>query len=256
MPQIRKFYVFFVLLVVYSTFRKISEIRAIVLLWAGVATLSALRSLFQFWRKYQQAAGAACQLLRLLRRLAHHRLHEPLDDLRRRRDDRAAAAGGVSVLFARERRWKTAGWLCAVHSGCLHGARLHAQHLPAGLSRSDCCTCFGSGSKWLVAAVPVVALLAFSWWRRVRQGARHFRHSSRTAKWIRTCIAPSLRETGMVMIRAHPWLGLGPEQVKHQFEQWVPADVALPLAGRLLRAPAQHLSAVRGRARHSRPCSI
>jgi O-antigen ligase len=26
------------------------------------------------------------------------------------------------------------------------------------------------------------------------------------------------------MIRAHPWLGLGPEQVKYQFDRWVPAD--------------------------------
>ena len=31
------------------------------------------------------------------------------------------------------------------------------------------------------------------------------------------------------MIRAHPWLGLGPEQVKSQFEKWVPSDVTRPL---------------------------
>ena len=37
------------------------------------------------------------------------------------------------------------------------------------------------------------------------------------------------RETGLAMIRAHPWWGLGPEQVGKQFEQWVPADVARPL---------------------------
>ncbi len=37
-----------------------------------------------------------------------------------------------------------------------------------------------------------------------------------------------LRETGFLMIRAHPWLGLGPEQIKYQFDQWVPAD-ARPL---------------------------
>ncbi len=35
MPQIRKFYVFFILLVVYSTFRELAEIRAIALLWAA-----------------------------------------------------------------------------------------------------------------------------------------------------------------------------------------------------------------------------
>ncbi len=30
------------------------------------------------------------------------------------------------------------------------------------------------------------------------------------------------------MVRAHPWLGLGPEQIKYQFDQWVPPD-ARPL---------------------------
>ncbi len=33
----------------------------------------------------------------------------------------------------------------------------------------------------------------------------------------------------MSMIRAHPWLGLGPEQVNHQFKQWVPAELRCPL---------------------------
>ena len=134
MPQIRKFYVFFILLVVYSTFRKISEIRAIVLLWAGIATLSAARSFFQFWRIYQQSQEQHVELLRLLRRIAHHRLHEPLDDVRRRRDDRAAAAGVVSVLLQLNARWKTAGWLCAAILAVLHGAGIHTQHFSARLS--------------------------------------------------------------------------------------------------------------------------
>ena len=54
-PQIRKFFVLLILLLVYSTFRKVSEVRAIVMIWAGVATLSAVRSLFQFLQKYQEA---------------------------------------------------------------------------------------------------------------------------------------------------------------------------------------------------------
>jgi O-antigen ligase len=31
------------------------------------------------------------------------------------------------------------------------------------------------------------------------------------------------------MVRAHPWFGLGPEQVKAQFNDWVPADIPRPL---------------------------
>ncbi len=37
------------------------------------------------------------------------------------------------------------------------------------------------------------------------------------------------RKTGIEMIKAHPWFGLGPEQVKAQFLRYVPADVPRPL---------------------------
>ncbi len=35
--------------------------------------------------------------------------------------------------------------------------------------------------------------------------------------------------TGLEMVRAHPWFGLGPEQIKKQFDRYVPADVPRPL---------------------------
>ena len=31
------------------------------------------------------------------------------------------------------------------------------------------------------------------------------------------------------MIRAHPWFGMGPEEVKLQFNNYVPADIPRPL---------------------------
>lgn len=35
--------------------------------------------------------------------------------------------------------------------------------------------------------------------------------------------------TGLEMIKAHPWFGLGPEQIRRQFDSYVPADVKRPL---------------------------
>lgn len=35
--------------------------------------------------------------------------------------------------------------------------------------------------------------------------------------------------TGLRMIQAHPWLGLGPGQVSRQFESYIPADIPRPL---------------------------
>jgi O-antigen ligase len=35
--------------------------------------------------------------------------------------------------------------------------------------------------------------------------------------------------TGLAMVKAHPWFGLGPEQVNEQFERYIPADIPRPL---------------------------
>jgi O-antigen ligase len=35
--------------------------------------------------------------------------------------------------------------------------------------------------------------------------------------------------TGLEMVKAHPWLGLGPEQIGPQFMTYVPKDVSRPL---------------------------
>jgi putative inorganic carbon (HCO3(-)) transporter len=224
MPQIRKFYVFFILLVVYSTFRELAEIRAIVLLWAAIATLSALRSVFQFWRVYQQS----------------EELHRDFYDLY----VGARITGFMShwmtfggeemivllllasfLFFSREPRWKSAAWIC--------GAIL-AVSMVLGFTRSIFLLGFPAGllyllwfwKKWLVVAVPAIVLLALF------LGPRALRER------VTSVIQPSeidsnqhrsiLRETGALMIRAHPWLGVGPEQIKYQFDQWVPAD-ARPL---------------------------
>jgi O-antigen ligase len=35
--------------------------------------------------------------------------------------------------------------------------------------------------------------------------------------------------TGIEMIKAHPWFGLGPEQIRRNFDSYVPADIQRPL---------------------------
>jgi O-antigen ligase len=226
MPQIRKFYVFFILLVTYSTFRKLSEIRAIVLLWAGIATLSAARSFFQFWRIYQQSQAQHVGFYEFYvgSRITGFMSHW-------------MTFGGEEMIvllllasylfFSSERRWKTAGWICAA---------ILALSMVLGFTRSIFLLGFPLGllyllwfwKKWLVAAAPAVVLIAF------------FLGPHALRERITSVVEPHgevdsnrhraiLRETGVVIIRAHPWLGIGPEQVKYQFDRWVPAS-ALPLA--------------------------
>ena len=221
MPQIRKFYVFFILLVVYSTFRSLAEIRAVVLLWAGVAALSALRSVFQFWRVYKQSEelGRSFYDLYVGARITGFMSHW-------------MTFGGEEMIvllllasylfFSLEPRWKTAGWICAA---------ILAVSMVLGFTRSIFLLGFPAGllyllwfwKKWLVAAVPAVVIIALF------LGPEALRERAISVVQPKAEVDSNrhraiLRETGVLIIRAHPWLGLGPEQIKYQFDQWAPAS--------------------------------
>ena len=227
-PQIRKFFVFTVLLVVYSTFRKVAEIRAIALIWAGVTTLSAVRSLFQFGQKYQESQE-------LHRNFYEFYIGQRITGFM----SHWMTFGGEEMIvllfllallfFSIERRWKAAGWFCAA---------VLSLSLVLGFTRSIFLLGFPVGllyllwfwHKWMVAAVPVLAVIAFL----VAPPALKERVTSimqphgQTDSNLHRSIT---RRTGIEMIRAHPMLGLGPEVMKDpaQFDRYVPADIARPL---------------------------
>jgi len=227
-PQIRKFFVFTVLLLVYSTFRKISEIRALALIWAAVATLSAVRSLFQFAQKYQDSRDLHQDFYQFYigSRITGFMSHW-------------MTFGGEEMIvllfllallfFSIERRWKAAGWFCAAVLGL---------SLVLGFTRSIFLLGFPVGllyllwfwHKWMVAAVPVIAIVGFL----VAPAALKERvtsiiqpHGTTDSNQHRSIT----RRAGVEMIRAHPLLGLGPEVMKDPktFGQYVPADIPRPL---------------------------
>jgi len=57
--------------------------------------------------------------------------------------------------------------------------------------------------------------------------------------------------TGLRMVQAHPWFGLGPEVVNLKFKDYLPPDAPKPLPSGLVRPSPQHLPAIRGRARRA-----
>jgi O-antigen ligase len=225
-PQIRKFILFVILLLVYSTFRTVAEIRGVVLAWAGFATLSAVRSLFQFWQKYQesQELGKNFYDFYVGERITGFMSHW-------------MTFGGEEMIvllllasylfFSSEGRWRTAGWFCAA---------VLAVSMVLGFTRSIFLLGFPIGllyllwfwHRWLVAAAPVVALIGFLFAPtalKERVTSIIQPHGETDSNEHRTIT----RRTGIEMIRAHPLLGLGPEQVKYQFERWVPPDIPRPL---------------------------
>jgi O-antigen ligase len=217
--------VFFILLVVYSTFRTISEIRAIVLLWTGIATLSAARSFFQFWRIYRQSLERHIGFYdfyvgsRITGFMSHWMTFGGEEMI-------VLLLLASYLFFSGGRRWKRAGWLCAA---------LLAASMVLGFTRSIFLLGFPVGllyllwfwKKWLVAAVPAVVLIA------VFLGPHALRERVTSVLEPRADVDSNrhravLRETGVAIVRAHPWLGLGPEQIKYQIERWIP-ESARPL---------------------------
>lgn len=226
-PQIRKFFVFLVLLLVYSTFRRIREIRAIGMLWAGVATLSAIRSLFQFWQKYQASEELHRNFYdfyigsRITGFMSHWMTFGGEEMI-------VLLFLAAILFFSSERRWKAAGWCAAAVLGA---------SLVLGFTRSIFLLGFPVGlayllwfwHKWLLAAAPVLAVLIF--WigpPALRERVVSIAQPSQIDSNLHRSIT---RRTGLQMIRAHPWLGLGPEVMKDpaQFDKYVPADIPRPL---------------------------
>jgi len=225
-PQIRKFLVFAILLLVYSTFRTVAEVRGIVLAWAGVATLSAVRSLFQFWQKYQDAQAAHQHFYdfyvgeRITGFMSHWMTFGGEEMI-------VLLLLASYLFFSGEQRWKAAGWFCAA---------ILSISMVLGFTRSIFLLGFPVGllyllwfwHRWLVAAAPVVAVILFlaapaALKERVTSIIQpHGQMDSNEHRDI-------TRRTGVAIIRAHPFLGLGPEQVKYQFERWVPPDIPKPL---------------------------
>jgi putative inorganic carbon (hco3(-)) transporter len=228
-PQIRKFFVFLVLLLVYSTFRNLAEVRALAMLWAGVATLSAVRSLFQFAQKYQdwqaqhQGSFYDSYIGQRITGFTSHWMTFGGEEMI------VLLFLAALLFFSTERRWKAAGWFCAA---------VLSVSLVLGMTRSIFLLGFPAGllyllwiwHKWLVAAAPVVAVIVFLLAPQVlkeRVISILQPHGERDSNMHRTI----LRRAGVEMILAHPWLGLGPEVMndRARFEQYVPADIPRPL---------------------------
>jgi putative inorganic carbon (HCO3(-)) transporter len=225
-PQIRKFFVFGIVLVIFNTFRSISQIRNLVFAWAGIATLSAGRALSQFARRFSDAI----------------QLHAVVYDyvLDGRITGFAShwmTYGGEQMivllmllallLFAAGGAWKICGWASA--------AIIWAA-IVLGLTRSIFLVAVPAGAlvlawnykRWLVCAAPAAALAMFlaappHIQDRVFSVFRP--HGDVDSNSRRTIMA----RTGLRMIEAHPVFGIGPEQIQPQFLTYLPADVAQPL---------------------------
>jgi len=225
-PQLRKFFVWLVLLLIASTIQSEVTIRRLASVWAAIATASSLVGLHQFYAKLTQARSLGVPFYQyyVSDRITGFMSHW-------------MTFGGqlmlVSLLlvslflFGPARRWQR-WWLAC----CVTIAGLG---ILAGFTRSIwLATACGLGylfwnwRRWTVTILPVVAavLLAVNP-ASIRDRALSIlrphgeldSNQHRIVSW----------RIGWNIIRAHPWLGIGPEHIKLHYQEYVPADVPRPL---------------------------
>ena len=226
LPQVRKFYVFSELLVVYSSLRDSRMVRWLFLTWAGFASITAIRGFVQFASKVQEAR-------RLGRDFYTYYVSERITGFMSHWNTFAAQEMfallmlAAFLFFAPSARRRTWIWiLCAA---------LMAFAAFLGMTRAVWIGIAVGGvyllwfwKRWFVAAIPVVFALAFL---LSPHGVRErFTSLVRPQKDVDSNqFRVVTTRTGLVMIARHPWLGLGPEGVKLHFNDYVPADIPRPL---------------------------
>ncbi len=226
-PQVRKFFVYLVLLVVYSTFRDLDSTRKLALCSMGAGAVIAVRGLIQFGEKASEAKALGQSFYdhyvaeRITGFMSHWMTFSGLLMI-------VLLLTAAFLLFspAARRRLLWLALLCAAPV---------AAALLLGFTRSIWLATAAAGlylvwcwrRRWILLA-PVL-LLAAAWIAPASVRTRFLSmfkpkrevdsNQHRLVCW----------RTGLVMIRAHPWFGLGPEQVRLQFDGYVPRDISRPL---------------------------
>lgn len=222
LPQIRKFFVFTVLLVAASVLREAGHVRWLVGAWSLAAGLSALRSLVQFSQKLEGARARGEDFYqfyvgeRITGFLSHWMTFSGVGML--------VLLVLLSYLFFQtgvSRRLRFLGWLCAA---------VVASSLLISFTRGIWLASAAAGAylvgrwrkKWLLAAPLALAAAVAAAPAAIRTRVESiWRPRAETSSGARII----MWRTGGRMIRARPLAGVGPERVGPEFRRYVPADV-------------------------------
>jgi O-antigen ligase len=225
LPQIRKFYVFLELLVVFSLLRSLRMIRWLFLSWAGVAAVTAIRGFVQFADKVQEAH-------RLGRNFYDYYVGERITGFTSHWNTYSAEEMfalimlGAFLLFGSHYRKRLWVWLiCAALIGlAIVLGETRGIWIAMAVASLYLIWCW---RRALVLAVPILAVVGYfasppavkDRFTSIFKPRGVDSNEFRLVTW----------RTGMEMIKRHPLLGLGPEGVKLHFDEYVPADIPRPL---------------------------
>ncbi len=219
LPQVKKFYEYFMLLVVFSAIRTVREVRWVVYGIVAGATLSALWALGQFVRIYSNTSGffyyAYSNGERVTGFMSHWMTFSSITMM-------ALMLAGALILFDRR-----TGALFGASAVMLAGLLAAFQRTMWAGTAVGGMWLLWSRKKWLVALVPIggAAILAASPLLRDRV-LSVFKPQVNVVD--STAHRTALRATGWEMIKAHPIVGVGPELVEKRFYEFAPTSVPRP----------------------------
>lgn len=226
-PQIRKFFVFAELVVVFSTVRDAITVRRLFYVWFGIAGLEAMRGIVQYSNKMQQALalGQNAYSYYVMERITGSMSHWMTFGGQQMF---VFLVVGAYLLFAPEVRGK-ALWLALASGGLISVALL------LGQTR----TIWGAtavASLYLLWAKRPVLVLALPALLAVTVVASPGLVRTRVISIVKPQKQVDSNEhrrlcrlAGYEMIKAHPLLGVGPERVKAEFERYIPRDYPRPI---------------------------
>lgn len=220
-PQVKKFWVFLTLAVVYSAIRQPRDLHRVGLLWAGCGSMTALWSFGQFIHKWKLA------------QLAHADFYASYVGARVTglRDHWMTFAGEqmiaalmvlALVLFGpslRKRWWLVLAFVLICSSLAISLTRGVWLATVAGLA-------YLVGAwrqRWLLVLPLVLLVVAVASPNAIRQRitSLYRPHGEVDSNLHRIYCW----RTGLEMVRAHPWFGLGPSEVQKQFDRYIPTDL-------------------------------
>lgn len=232
LPQVRKIYVYSMLLLVFSLFREMRWIRWLFVAWAAVGAVEAARGLVQFAAKVAEARALGKDF---------YSYYEP---------ERITGFMSHWMTFGGEEMfaflmltayllWSPSArrrgfWLLLLCFAALAAALLAGYTRSIWIATGAAVLYLVWGWKrWLVALAPVVLLIGIvAGPASIRTRFRSIFHASDNQFRLLTW------RTGLRMIEAHPLLGVGPEQIKSRdsdsnvsrvFLSYLPPDTPRPL---------------------------
>ncbi|MCC6363572.1 MAG: O-antigen ligase family protein [Bryobacterales bacterium] len=218
--QIRKFLVFIMLLIVFSAFRHLRQVRWLIVAFTALGTLSAARALMQFaWQLKECGSSYGCLVGERITGFMSHWMTF------------GAHMMIVLMLLAAFLFWapppkRPVGlWvLCGfLISAAIFAGGTRSIWFATAVAGSYLLFCW---KRWTVLIAPIavaLALLAAPPFLRQRFTSVWKPHGELDSNEHRRI----LWRTGIRMIRAHPLFGLGPERINdpENFKKYLPADI-------------------------------